>query len=238
MSRPVAGVRTKTIIITLPGSPKGAKENLQSILKLLPHACQQAAGGDSRKLHSGGIEKLEKEGGVNSGSNHHSYSHSYNSHAHSRTRGHDHGHAVRARYTDGPRSNDLSLGPTGRNRSSQYRMSSVEDALKLIAQYTPAPSPANVRVDGNIIGSVLAEEVTASEAVPAYRASTVDGYAIIARDNGSASRGIFPVASISHAAPGDTLPLKAGQIARITTGAPLPPGVNAVVIVEDTVLKS
>lgn len=125
---------------------------------------------------------------------------------------------MRARYTDGPRSNDLSLGPTGRNRSSPYRMSSVEDALKLIAQYTPAPSPANVRVDGNIIGSVLAEDVTASEAVPAYRASTVNSYAIIARDNGSASREIFPVASISHAAPGDTLPLKAGSLLALLLG--------------------
>ncbi|KAL8702242.1 MAG: hypothetical protein Q9201_004504 [Fulgogasparrea decipioides] len=38
MSRPVAGVRNKTVIITLPGSPKGAKENLLSILKQLPHA--------------------------------------------------------------------------------------------------------------------------------------------------------------------------------------------------------
>lgn len=64
MSRPVAGVRNNTIIITLPGSPKGAKENLQSVLRLLPHACQQAAGGDSRTMHAGGVKKLEKEAGV------------------------------------------------------------------------------------------------------------------------------------------------------------------------------
>jgi len=64
MSRPIAGVRNTTIIITLPGSPKGAKENLQSILRLLPHACQQAAGGDSRTMHVGGVKKLEKEAGV------------------------------------------------------------------------------------------------------------------------------------------------------------------------------
>jgi len=67
MSRPVAGVRNGTIIITLPGSPKGAKENLQSVLKLLPHACEQAAGGDSRTMHIGGVKKLEKEAGVKSG---------------------------------------------------------------------------------------------------------------------------------------------------------------------------
>jgi len=66
MSRPVAGVRNGTIIITLPGSPKGAKENLQSILRLLPHACEQASGGDSRAMHIGGVKKLEKEAGVKS----------------------------------------------------------------------------------------------------------------------------------------------------------------------------
>lgn len=64
MSRPVAGIRNKSLILTLPGSPKGAKENLQSVLKLLAHACQQAAGADSRIIHAGGVEKLEKEAGV------------------------------------------------------------------------------------------------------------------------------------------------------------------------------
>jgi gephyrin len=64
MARPVAGVRGKTLIITLPGSPKGAKENLEAIVKLLPHACTQAAGANSRNLHAGGIKKLEKEAGV------------------------------------------------------------------------------------------------------------------------------------------------------------------------------
>jgi gephyrin len=66
MARPVAGVRSKSLIITLPGSPKGAKENLDAILKLLPHACLQAAGANSRALHAGGVKKLEKEAGVSS----------------------------------------------------------------------------------------------------------------------------------------------------------------------------
>lgn len=68
MSRPVAGVRNRTVILTLPGSPKGAKENLQAVLKLLPHACIQAAGADSRQIHAGGVKQLEKEAGVQSGS--------------------------------------------------------------------------------------------------------------------------------------------------------------------------
>jgi len=66
MARPVAGVRKKTLILTLPGSPKGAKENLEAVLKLLPHACVQAAGAASRPLHAGGVKKLEAEAGVSS----------------------------------------------------------------------------------------------------------------------------------------------------------------------------
>ena len=40
LSRIVTGMRGKTIIINLPGSPKGAVENLQVILSVLPHAVQ------------------------------------------------------------------------------------------------------------------------------------------------------------------------------------------------------
>jgi len=245
MSRPVAGVRNKTIIITLPGSPKGARENLQSVLKLLPHACIQAAGANSRALHAGGVKKLEKEAGLGTGhSERQSHSHLHDhSHGHSHGHGHDHGHghAMPVRHTapdDIPRSNDPNLGSARRNRSSPYPMLPVDEALQLVKEHSPKPQITKVKVDGSLVGSVLAEDVTAAEAVPAYRASIVDGYAVIVPDDGTSSKGIFPVASISHATPGEIPPLQPGQIARITTGAPLPPGATSVVMVEDTVLKT
>ena len=40
LSRIVTGIRGKTLIINLPGSPKGAVENLQVIVPVLPHAVQ------------------------------------------------------------------------------------------------------------------------------------------------------------------------------------------------------
>jgi len=40
LSRAVAGIRGRTLIVNLPGSPKGAVENLQTILSVLPHAVQ------------------------------------------------------------------------------------------------------------------------------------------------------------------------------------------------------
>ena len=243
MSRPVAGVRHKTLILTLPGSPKGAQENLQSVLKLLPHACLQAAGADSRSIHAGGVKQLEKNAGVGSGAvaagaataGHHHHHHTHH-------QGHGHGgHAIPKAHTNAdehPRSNDPSEGPTRRYRASPYPMLSVEDATKIILENTPAPETILAKVDTFLPGSVLAEDVEATEAVPAYRASIVDGYAVIVSANGPSTKGVFPVASISHATPGEIPPLKSGQIARITTGAPLPPGATSVVMVEDTVLKS
>jgi len=40
LSRAIAGIRRRTLIVNLPGSPKGAIENLQTILPVLPHAVQ------------------------------------------------------------------------------------------------------------------------------------------------------------------------------------------------------
>ncbi|AKA68434.1 MogA/MoaB family molybdenum cofactor biosynthesis protein [Clostridium scatologenes] len=37
LSRAIAGIRNDTLIINLPGSPKGAVENLQAVLPALPH---------------------------------------------------------------------------------------------------------------------------------------------------------------------------------------------------------
>ncbi|KAJ5874128.1 MoeA C-terminal domain IV [Penicillium soppii] len=239
MARPVAGVRDKTLIITLPGSPKGAMENLDAVVRLLPHACLQAAGANSRNLHAGGIKKLESEAGIGDHQQHHHHHHHHHAHDHG------HGHKVPKAHTspsERPQSNDPSAGPNRRYRSSPYPMLSVEEALRLINEHTPEPEVVEVPVTTSLIGSVVAEDVYAAESVPAYRASTVDGYAVIAPEpntTGPSTKGIFPVASITHANVGGNLqPLQPGTIARITTGAPLPPNANAVVMVEDTTLDS
>lgn len=236
MSRPVAGVRKRTLIITLPGSPKGAEENLLAVLKLLPHACVQAAGGDSRSLHAGGVKKLEQEAGFSAidqkqkGVQHHHH----NGHSHSR--GHN-GHVVpkpRTRPEDRPVPNDPTRGSAHHYRESPYELISVEAATKLVFENSPSPKPVRAHADGGLVGKVLAEDILAREAVPAFRASIVDGYAVEVPEGATSSKGTFPVASVSHAAPGEIPTLEPGTIARITTGAPLPHRATSVVMREDT----
>ena len=235
MSRPVAGVRNKTLIITLPGSPKGAKENLQAIIKLLPHACLQAAGADSRSIHSGGLKRLEEEAGVGREPFTELRHHRIHAHSHERN-----GHIAPKAHTnpdEHPISNDPEAGPGRRHRESPYPMLSVEEASKLIIEHTQTPQPVMHPVDPSIAGFVLAEDVVAEEAVPAFRASIVDGYAISIPAGCFSTKGIFPVTSVSHAQAGKVTPLQDGEVARITTGAPLPPEGTAVVMVEDTIVK-
>jgi len=47
LSRAICGVRKTTLIVNLPGSPRGAKENLEVILPALPHAIEKIKGDPS-----------------------------------------------------------------------------------------------------------------------------------------------------------------------------------------------
>jgi molybdenum cofactor synthesis domain-containing protein len=44
LSRALVGVRNQTLIINLPGSPKGVRENLAVLLPVLPHALEKLNG--------------------------------------------------------------------------------------------------------------------------------------------------------------------------------------------------
>jgi len=51
LSRAVAGIRGRTLIVNLPGSPKGAVENLTTILPVLPHALELLQGSSEAESH-------------------------------------------------------------------------------------------------------------------------------------------------------------------------------------------
>jgi len=82
-------------------------------------------------------------------------------------------------------------------------------------------------------GLVLAEDVRAGVSLPPFDNSAMDGYAVVAADVATAPV-TLPVADDIPAGRVDVQPLVAGTAHRIMTGAPMPPGADAVVMVEDT----
>jgi molybdenum cofactor synthesis domain-containing protein len=97
--------------------------------------------------------------------------------------------------------------------------------------------PARVQPAAASVGCVLAEPVTAAEPVPPFANSAVDGYAVRGADVATASAATpveLPV--IAEVAAGHTAdgPLEPGTAIRIMTGAPIPSGADAIVMVEDT----
>src|SRR5688500_15603744 len=86
-------------------------------------------------------------------------------------------------------------------------------------------------------GRVLAVDVRANTDLPPFDNSSVDGFAVRAEDTFSARREnplLLPVIVDIPAGTAPAFRLEPGQAARIMTGAPLPAGANAIVMVEDT----
>ncbi|HUG14568.1 MAG TPA: gephyrin-like molybdotransferase Glp [Thermomicrobiales bacterium] len=83
------------------------------------------------------------------------------------------------------------------------------------------------------LGLVAAADVVASAAVPPFRNSAMDGYALRAAD---AARAPVTLRVVDNVAAGTVSPLAvaAGEAMRIMTGAPLPAGADAVVRFEET----
>jgi len=101
----------------------------------------------------------------------------------------------------------------------------------VLERVSPLP-PAEVPLR-EATGLVLAADVLAGEAVPPFANTAMDGFAVVAADTVGAPVELEVIATI--AAGSSRLPvIGRGQAARIMTGAPMPPGADAVVMVERT----
>jgi molybdopterin molybdotransferase len=113
----------------------------------------------------------------------------------------------------------------------------IEDAQDRIrAAVSPLPSE-DVPLGPAALGRVLAEEITASERVPAFDSSAMDGYAVRADDLAAASAAspvFLAVVDESRAGSPASRALAGGQAIAISTGAVLPSGTDAVARIEDT----
>jgi gephyrin len=105
----------------------------------------------------------------------------------------------------------------------------VADALAIVLAQAAA-LPARPVALGDAPGLVLAEDVVAREPLPPFPASVKDGYAVVAADG----PGDYPVAGAVTAGHVAEFRLHPGTVAYIATGAPVPPGADAVVMVEQT----
>ena len=86
---------------------------------------------------------------------------------------------------------------------------------------------------GGLDGFVLAEDVAAADDVPPFANTAVDGYAVRAADTTGAPVELLVVGELAAGAAPD-VEVRAGTAVRIMTGAPMPPGADAVVMVEVT----
>ena len=86
-------------------------------------------------------------------------------------------------------------------------------------------------------GRVLAAPITAPEDVPGFLRATMDGYAVRAQDTFGASVGAPQYLEIKGEVPMGVAPTRGvgpGETLRVATGAMLPPGADAVVMIEYT----
>ncbi len=87
----------------------------------------------------------------------------------------------------------------------------------------------------DLLGCVTAEVVTAAEDVPPFDNTAVDGFAVRSNDTAGAPVDLEIVATLAAGAAA-SVAVGHGQAIRIMTGAPMPDGADAVVMVEDTVI--
>lgn len=88
-----------------------------------------------------------------------------------------------------------------------------------------------------LIGAVLGEDITAAENVPPFDRSPFDGYAFRAADTANADAGHPVTLRILEEIPAGSMwtqEVTSGTAAKILTGAPIPPGADAVTKYEDT----
>ncbi|XP_059096447.1 gephyrin-like [Tigriopus californicus] len=203
LSRLSAGSRGQSLIINFPGSPKACRQCFRFVLPALGHAMD---------LLSGRIDQVRQLHGQ----------------MHGLATVSGCGHAC-AKPANGP---PESTGVVGRPRKSPYPMIEVSQAQALVM----ANCAVLEVVESDFMdpmAHVLAEDIRAVDALPPFRASIKDGYAVVASDGkgkrkviGGITAGAQEEASISP-----------GRCMRINTGAPIPKGADAVVQVEDTLLS-
>lgn len=116
----------------------------------------------------------------------------------------------------------------------------LEEARAFVLGSCATLPPGSVALD-DALGCVTASAVVATDSVPPFMNSSMDGYAVRSEDLAAASPSdpvhLEVIGTILAGSPGGPV-VGPGQAARIMTGAPLPPGTDAVCMLEVCVAES
>ncbi|UXI16710.1 hypothetical protein NH340_JMT02653 [Sarcoptes scabiei] len=202
LSRLKCGIRNKTLIINLPGSPKACEECFQVIRSVLKHALDQLAdSADEINLLHQSMQRPQ----------------------------------LRSKVKDSLVSK--------RDRASPFKMISIDEAFRLIKNeiddYMADTMESNLTETIKTqeihcyLNRIAAEDIFPKIPLPPFNASIKDGYAVVAKD-GQGLRNVLVETSV--AGNNKVSKIESGFCARISTGAAVPQGADAVVQIEDTEL--
>jgi len=121
------------------------------------------------------------------------------------------------------------------NNLEFFRLKTREEVVALYPRFAPV-GEEQIELSA-ALGRVLAVSIAAPEDVPAFLRASMDGYAVAAKDTFGASVGTPQYLEIKGEVPMGAAPARSvspGETLRVPTGAMLPPGADAVVMVEYT----
>ncbi|XP_078246460.1 gephyrin isoform X41 [Pogona vitticeps] len=233
LSRPVCGIRGKTLIINLPGSKKGSQipdSIISRGVQVLPRDTASLSTTPSESPRAQATSRLSTASCPTP----------------KQIRRPDESKGVASRVGSlkvqsrcSSKENILRASHSAvditkvarRHRMSPFPLTSMDKAFITVLEMTPVLGTEIINYrDG--MGRVLAQDVYAKDNLPPFPASVKDGYAVRAAD-GPGDRFII---GESQAGEQPTQTVMPGQVMRVTTGAPIPCGADAVVQVEDTEL--
>lgn len=117
------------------------------------------------------------------------------------------------------------------------KLISIDNAIELLlGSVRPIERVEKVRTE-EAVERVCAEDLEAAFDIPPFDRGAMDGYAVVAEETYGADKfrpRIFRIVDRIHAGEKPRTPIEGDACAQIATGAPMPPGSDAVVMVEDT----
>lgn len=111
-------------------------------------------------------------------------------------------------------------------------MIALHDAQSLVLAMVQRATPVTLPIT-QAVGLVLAQDVVSAEDVPPFANSAVDGFAVMLDDMAS-GEATLRISGELAAGAAPNITVNPGEAVRIMTGAPVPPGAQAIVMVEDS----